>query len=181
MGKKTPAYTAATLIENNVTLGNGGRGIQVFLSDNVTIRSNTSANNIKDPKLLGTQFGEIQAVFANNINIYDNIMSPDDARAVGFYAYDAHSVEADYNLTIGSSPTSFSHSSGISWGRHNVIGLRPGFKASGAAGENADFHLTAASDAVGRGDPRQAAPLDFDGISRTPSGPVDVGAYQLVR
>jgi hypothetical protein len=38
-------YPHAVLVENNLTLGNGGSGIRVFASDNVTIRRNTSFHN----------------------------------------------------------------------------------------------------------------------------------------
>ena len=43
-GNKYP-YTKETLVENNLVFDNGGRGIHVFISDNVTIRNNTVYQN----------------------------------------------------------------------------------------------------------------------------------------
>lgn len=43
-GSKYP-YTKETLVENNLIFDNGGRGIHVFISDNVTIRNNTVYKN----------------------------------------------------------------------------------------------------------------------------------------
>jgi len=179
MGKTTPPYTAESLVENNLVFDNGGRGIQVFLSDNVTVRNNTSVRNLQDPKLLGTKFGEIQAVYAKNIKMFNNIMVPRNDHFYGVMAADAKALEADYNLTVGGSATYFFRSSGIAWGAHNTVGHEPGFRAPDAEGDRADFHLTARSEALGRGDPRQAPAVDLDGHARRGDGPADVGAYQF--
>lgn len=42
-------YPAATLIENNLVYGNGGAGISLWYSNNVTLRNNTVYNNWRDP------------------------------------------------------------------------------------------------------------------------------------
>ena len=41
-------YTFPTLVENNLVYSNGGKGIQIQLSDNVTIRNNTAYHNNLD-------------------------------------------------------------------------------------------------------------------------------------
>ena len=47
-GSAAGNYPFTTLVENNLVYGNGGKGIQVFLSDNVTIRNNTAYFNNRD-------------------------------------------------------------------------------------------------------------------------------------
>lgn len=45
----TKPYRYPGLIENNLVYGNGGPGIIVFVTDNITVRNNTSFNNSTDP------------------------------------------------------------------------------------------------------------------------------------
>lgn len=61
-------YSAQTLVENNLVFNNGGAGIAVFLSDNVTIRNNTAYFNSIDPQNGGTWRAEMSNSFsANNL------------------------------------------------------------------------------------------------------------------
>ena len=39
---KLPAYKFKSLIENNIVYQNGGSGVMVFKSENVTVRGNTA-------------------------------------------------------------------------------------------------------------------------------------------
>ena len=45
---KNRTYPYASLVENNLVFGNGGKGIQVFVSDNITLRHNTAYYNNQD-------------------------------------------------------------------------------------------------------------------------------------
>jgi parallel beta-helix repeat protein len=72
--KYQPNYQQArTLVEGNLCFGNGGRGIQVFLSRNVEVRNNTCYlnNRRNDPET--TWRGEISASFSANIRFVENI------------------------------------------------------------------------------------------------------------
>ena len=64
-------YTPATLVENNLAVNNGGNGIHIFLSQNVTVRNNTAWGNVQDPKHCGGY--EIGSILAVNVQFYDNL------------------------------------------------------------------------------------------------------------
>ena len=53
-------YKYATLVEGNITYGNGSSGIQVFYSDYVTVRDNIAYHNNTDLKSTGNWRGELQ-------------------------------------------------------------------------------------------------------------------------
>ncbi len=72
-GSTTPdtvnAYTGRTLVENNVSINNGGSGIHTYKADHVDIINNTAYNN-------GTVVGypEIFSNSCKDVNIINNIM-----------------------------------------------------------------------------------------------------------
>ena len=176
-GRKTAPYTATSLVENNVAIGNGGRGIEVSQSDGVTIRNNTVFHDLKDTHLLGDEFGEIRVIFAKDVRIFNNIMVPGDSATYGLLAYEARSIVADHNLVVGGRHPGYrAKAASLDWAAHNLIGTEAGFVD---AGEKPDLHLTARSPAVGQGAGDQAPRNDLDGKSRPVSGAVDLGAYQL--
>jgi parallel beta-helix repeat protein len=67
------AYKPNALVENNVVFNNGGAGIAVYESDNVTVRHNTVALNNTDPLNRGTWRGELQNSQGKNNRWYNNI------------------------------------------------------------------------------------------------------------
>ena len=178
-GQRTPAYSNSTLVENNVAFDNGGRGIQVFFSDHVTVRNNTVYRNLQDRRLLGTAFGEIQVVSSTAVTVANNLIVPSQDHGVGLLAVDTNSVVADYNVSIGERPPYDTLHATLAWGAHNHAGRSPGFRIEGSGELLPDLHLTTASDALGRADPAQAPAEDLDGRSRTRARHVDAGAYQL--
>lgn len=69
-------YASATLVENNLVFNNGGAGIQVYLSDNVTIRNNTAYFNNTDTHNNATWRAEMSNSFsANNLWIHNIAVS----------------------------------------------------------------------------------------------------------
>ncbi len=66
------SYKGRTLVENNVSYHNGGKGICIFASDNVDVVNNTTFQNLKSPEIGG---GDINvgssagAFVAGNIGI----------------------------------------------------------------------------------------------------------------
>lgn len=64
-------YDRRTLVENNIVYDNGGPGIQVFLSNDIDIRNNTSVDNVQVLEI-GAQ---INVAFSRDVNIYNNIAS----------------------------------------------------------------------------------------------------------
>jgi parallel beta-helix repeat protein len=66
-------YPGNTLVLGNVAYNNGGAGVHVFLSSNVTIANNTVYKNYQDPLNPGTLRGEINNAGSGNINWINNI------------------------------------------------------------------------------------------------------------
>jgi serralysin len=66
-------YAHATLVENNLCYNNGAKGIQVYLSDHVTIRNNTCYFNNRDSGRYsgGTWRGELNHSMSSN-NTWEN-------------------------------------------------------------------------------------------------------------
>jgi parallel beta-helix repeat protein len=66
-------YTGSTLVENNVCIENGGRGVHVFNSSNVTARNNTLIGNVRSLGLIGGR-AEMTAVDGTNIAFANNLV-----------------------------------------------------------------------------------------------------------
>jgi parallel beta-helix repeat protein len=69
---QTP-YPGQMLILGNLSYNNGGSGIQVFESENVTIANNTCYNNHTDAANPGTARGELMNAGSANINFVNNV------------------------------------------------------------------------------------------------------------
>jgi parallel beta-helix repeat protein len=82
-------YTDQTLVANNVTYNNGGKGIEVFRSSHVTVAGNTAYNNNLDPWNQGVVRGEItnaggaNNLYLNNVAYATPAASPSDSRCQG--------------------------------------------------------------------------------------------------
>lgn len=66
-------YPYWTLVEDNVCYENGGKGVQIFSADRVTVRGNTCYHNGLDPLDTGTWRGELSAAFADGVEFIDNM------------------------------------------------------------------------------------------------------------
>jgi parallel beta-helix repeat protein len=173
-------YDGLTLIENNIIFDNGGRGINVFKSDHVIVRNNTSYHNVKDPNIgwRRTQ-GEFMAAYASDVRFFNNIVVPRDNTVFGFF--DAHTdgtIVWDFNLVQGGA-TMHELRSRKDWGRHNIfetVGVD--FVAPSVDPQTANFHLRKSSIAIGAGNISDAPSQDFSGASRPRLGPIDLGALQ---
>jgi parallel beta-helix repeat protein len=64
-------YTGGFLIENNITHGNSGPGIEAFLSDNTVITGNTTTGDLTNAGLVSE--GEIFNNESNNVTITNNV------------------------------------------------------------------------------------------------------------
>lgn len=66
-------YTGAdTLVEGNLTFHNGGKGIQIYMSNHVKVINNTSADNMTRGNQL-TDCGEIAASCSDDVLVANNI------------------------------------------------------------------------------------------------------------
>jgi parallel beta-helix repeat protein len=170
-----PAYTAGTLIENNIVFNNGGRGIHVFSSDNVTIRNNTTYMNNTDPTT-AVSAGEIEAMVSGNVSVYNNILwALGDAEA-GFQAQDSTNLYVDYNLVYNTATNTYlRRNTGEAWGEHNIL-ANPLFVNASTNPSIANFEIEAASPAIGAGKPGAGAVYDFNGVKRP--NIAALGAYE---
>ena len=66
-------YTGGVLVAGNLVYGNGGAGIQVFLSQNVTVANNTVYDNHLDTQNEGTWRGELSNVNSDHVAWVNNI------------------------------------------------------------------------------------------------------------
>ena len=67
-------YPYSGLVQGNLVYANGGKGIQVTFSVNVTIANNTAIGNNRDPLSSSTWRGEINVALADNVTVINNVM-----------------------------------------------------------------------------------------------------------
>jgi parallel beta-helix repeat protein len=189
-GSSYGVYAPATLVENNLSFGNGGRGIHVFFSDNVTVRNNTTFDNCKDPIGLGTWRGEISVVnggnntFVNNVAVanalavntfnatnvalLDNSTDHSNLGNVWVNNLSFNGTEGEASIMLANSPSKITSAGG------NILGSNPHFDSPRAA----NFALTARSPAVGAGTTAYGvSSADLSGSARISGSAVDMGAY----
>ncbi len=174
-----PPYVGMTLIENNIVFDNGGRCINVFLSDDVIARNNTCYHDLKDPNLASRLAqGELAAAYTSDVKFINNIAVPRAAAFPGFSGFDIKDVSWDYNLSDGGiSPEPTAALPG--WGAHNIVETAGvNFVAASVDPNVADFRLRPDSRAIGAGSVADAPGQDFLGALRPRSGPIDLGALQ---
>ena len=75
-GGNNVIYPYQSLVAFNVTYRNGGKGIHVFLTDNVTLANNTAYDNNLDPFNRGQVRGEIDIAGGQNNFVINNIAYP---------------------------------------------------------------------------------------------------------
>jgi parallel beta-helix repeat protein len=190
-GKSTAGnYPYLTLVENNVVYGNGGRGIAVYLSDNVTIRNNTAYFNNRDKLNPGTWRGELNNQEGSDNSWVNNIAFTDQSANLNNTAIGDESCcgynesgtlwknNLTFNGTVGvASVLIRGLPSSITIENGNLLGVDPRFAHPSIDPESADFHLRSTSPAIGKGTSSVGlSTTDFDGISRQ-SGSTDLGAY----
>ncbi len=163
-------YHGNTLVLGNVSYNNGGGGVHVFLSENVTIANNTAYNNYLDTLNPGTARGELSNGASANINWINNIAYsvPGSGALVG----NAPVV----TFPLPSFPDSGTFTNNIPYGApsvtdandyldpsQNLVGVNPMLTDPAAA----NFVPLTGSPAIGAGTPE----------SYIPSSDKDIGAY----
>jgi parallel beta-helix repeat protein len=178
-GSPYKAYTGKTLLANNIVYENWGRGLHVFLSDNVDIINNTAFSNSYGPTILQ---GQISVVNASNVRVYNNIAAPYQYRS-GFTnkSYtpgkpNNSNVTFDYNLSFGGTGF-FDPNPDVSdpiTTKNNLVGVNPQFVNAGAR----NFKLQASSPAIDKGY-NFGLKDDFEKSLRPKGTGVDIGAYEI--
>jgi parallel beta-helix repeat protein len=160
------AYKGSTLIENNIIFDNGGRGIHVFLSDNVVAVNNTLYQNNRT----STISGELTAISSGNVKFYNNSVY---ARA-GKLANAINSVSTNiifsYNIY-------YNYTGNLILGSNDKTAdpkyINPSFDPAVA-----NFNLQSTSPAINTGTSTSAPTTDFNGKARPSGSGYDRGAYE---
>ncbi len=164
-GSTRGAYTARTLVANNAVAGNGGAGIQAYLSDHVDIVGNTSWQNS-----VVLNYGEIYAYNSSDVALIGNIMAPTDGRAMTSTTLNIN-VTYDRNLYFGGPLAQ-------RLGTNSRTG-DPRFVSPGVNLDTADFRLLAESPAIDLANDNRLPVLDQLGQPRSDGPSPDAGAYEF--
>jgi serralysin len=168
-------YTPASLIENNLVYLNGGAGINVYRSTNVTVRNNTAYWNRHLPSKF-TWRGELNSqesddvVWVNNIAWANPSLNPHNSALLNTRG--AQRVVWLNNLTFNGMPGKAAvNFNGVKGPAGNLLGRDPLL-----VNPSANFRLRPGSPAIGAGTKQYGvSEVDLDGKPRR--GPVDIGAY----
>ena len=170
------SYNGRFLVVNNVCFGNGGRGVNIFESENADILHNTLYRNAARENIEN----EVELGRTDRINLQNNILAVRDGKhAVGGYQTERATI--DFNLVSGG------EGFGFRTGKNQVEG-DPSFAAvpaenptpgdPPASWSDDAFRLTEGSPAVGAGSPDATFPVDMHGRERDAQEP-DLGAMKL--
>jgi hypothetical protein len=192
-GHPAGIYPFRTLVENNVCYRNGGRGVHVFLSNNVTVLNNTSYHNNRDHLNPGTWRGELSnvgssnTVWANNIGVADPVTNKNNTAINEGSTPHLKSKEVVWfnNLTFDGRPGRVSLSLDqpnptltINKPNLNLLGIDPQF-AGAEVKAAADLRLRPGSPAIDAGTSTFGVSAhDFVGQPRIQGNEVDVGAFE---
>lgn len=176
-------YAPATLVENNLVFNNGGAGIQVYLSDNVTVRNNTAYFNSTDTNNNATWRAEMSNSFgANNLWVH-NIAVPNPAISLLNVAYQNVSIAPYVNPGVvwNNNMADGAGAGGLirvdTAGAFTVLESNPLFMAPSIDPMVADFRLQSTSPARAAGEAITSPnPDNLNGRLRSTSAP-DLGAY----
>lgn len=186
-------YPHRTLIMNNITYSNGGRGILSGGAAHVDILHNTAYGNMQSKGLRDScggqqewcnMFGEI-AADGPDMRIFNNIAVAEHTRTLSV------KLLSDWSKIIGadlSQKVVYGNNATYGgWGIENKDGT--GLDAGGnftqdplltapSLDGSADFHLKNGSPAINKGSAVNSVPLDFEGRTRPIDGLPDIGAYE---
>ena len=150
-------YGGGTYVANNLCYANGGRGVHVFIADNVLAVNNTLVGNLTSREMSGQ--GELSAIQATNVTFRNNLVIPSRAGA-GAHEYAASGISYANNMYAGS-PHERQTGSDLVVGDARI---------------GSDYVPLAGSPAIDAGTADGAPSVDRRGRTRT--GAPDVGAYE---
>jgi len=166
-GSTLGAYPGTTYIANNLLFNNGGHGINLFKSDNVTIVNNVSYQNCQSPEIPGS---DLSCIYSGNIKYFNNISSPRPGLPP-LGAYVSTNIVADRNIWATNSGIANPYGTNTKTG--DPLFVKPSLDPSVA-----DFHLKPGSMAIDAGTIVNAPTVDRDNNKRIPLDSNDIGAYQ---
>ncbi|MCU0791042.1 MAG: right-handed parallel beta-helix repeat-containing protein, partial [Nitratireductor sp.] len=190
-GHPAGTYRFYTLVENNLAYRNGGKGVHVFLSENVAVRNNTCCYNNRDPKNPATWRGELSNVDSSNVVWVNNIAVADPAaNRANAAILDASAKFRNIGVSWISNLTYDGRAGNRSIikdpaapkldGRGNLLGVDPQFLGASADAARPDFRLQAGSPAINSGTAEFGVPnVDLSGGPRIHGKRPDIGAFEF--
>ncbi|MEM8485182.1 MAG: right-handed parallel beta-helix repeat-containing protein [Bacteroidota bacterium] len=182
-GSTNVNYPHRTLIENNLSYNNGGKGLHLFKSDNVDVFNNTVYHNNTDTQNTGTWRAELSLVYSKNTVWRNNIGYANPGQ--GILAWNRGILIARSEDMIWENNISYSGSAGdisVNFSgtsvteadlANNLLGVDPLFRNPG----DADFTLRQNSPAIDAGSDLIVSFCDINYVARE-SGKVDIGAFE---
>lgn len=172
--------TSGGYAENNISFNNSGFGIQLWHHpEKIYLLNNTIFKNASGGIVLGTDDSD---VVVDHITVQNNIVANNGGVGVQEQGASAsstgtHNVYTN-NLLYGNGSGEISLHNGLE-ALLSVV-LSPDFvDATGT--KTGNYHLAAASPAIGTANESNSPPKDFDGNPRPQSGKYDIGAYEYVQ
>jgi len=159
------AYEGGFLVENNLSVNNGGGGLLAYQSDNITFLNNTVYGNG-----LVVQYADVFINQSGTVNVWNNVVeSAPTGTPVNVYG--STGVQFDFNIywngPVNATPGP------------NDLTVDPQFNVLGTDPATSDFHVLEGSPAVHSGNLAVAPPDDLEGLSRPQQpGAVNRGAYE---
>ena len=159
------AYQGGFLVQNNLSVNNGGGGLLTYQSDNVTFLNNTVYGNG-----LVVNYADVFVNQSGTVNVWNNVVES-AATGTAVNVYGSSNVQFDYNVywngPVNATP-----------GTHDLT-ADPQFNALGTDPSTSDFHVLESSPAARSGNLAVAPPDDLEGLSRPQQpGTVNRGAYE---
>jgi hypothetical protein len=135
-------YSAQAVAENNIVVGNGAKGIEVFNNSvgsshaAIYVAQNTSWGNLTNPNLTGPGCGEVALNVASNTNVFGNLISTQTATGCGggpIFALavrngdSTDSVDSNFAFGFNGNNTYLANSGAFNYGSKNLLGTNPAF------------------------------------------------------
>lgn len=172
-----------TLVENNLSYDNGGKGVQVYQSDYVDVFNNTAYHNNHDQQNTGSWRAELSLIYSkhtvwrNNIgvaNLGQGILASNRAILIAESDNTVWENNITYSGTPGDNSINLSNTpvteSDLA---NNLLGVNPQFVNEFGQ----DFSLSQQSPAINAGSDQIVSFIDINYQSR-PQGAVDIGAFE---
>ncbi|MBX2820015.1 MAG: right-handed parallel beta-helix repeat-containing protein [Rhodothermaceae bacterium] len=174
-----------TLVENNLSYDNGGKGVQVYQSDFVDVFNNTAYHNNHDQQNTGTWRAELSLIYSHHTVWRNNIgvANPGPGEILqwnrGILIAESDNTVWENNITFNGSPGDKSINlsntpvteSDLA---NNMLGVNPLFMNEFAQ----DFSLNLESPAINAGSDQIVSFIDINYQPR-PRGTVDIGAFEF--